>query len=330
MPDASTCSRSRRLRRSPHVLRPWHILLLVVTVAGVATAPVSASQTLERNVTNVRLAVNAKGEAMVTYTRANGQVRRVLAWGAVDAIAPDPNVPQQQFKLDYTGGWGKYHKSDYWRRFKNVCRAYSGPPLVYGVAACTAPDGTHWALQSWQRVQPLRGVAPFLPGQMAWELHLSHWSKPLAELQVSRNWTYDGTLQGLFGRLLYEGKPVYGFKTPTRSRSDRNARYVYIDTFNSAYGPGWKRDGAKVTHTGNGGFCYSFAPLVRPPPGYPSVPTVSGKGERHRVTAMGPGVTPDVQWEGVALGPYDPEADRAFNSLFDSLLAGDNVCKPER
>ena len=175
---------------------------------------------------------------MVTYTRANGQVRRVLAWGAVDAIAPDPNVPQQQFKLDYTGGWGKYHKSDYWRRFKNVCRAYSGPPLVYGVAACTAPDGTHWALQSWQRVQPLRGVAPFLPGQMAWELHLSHWSKPLAELQVSRNWTYDGTLQGLFGRLLYEGKPVHGFKTPTRSRSDRNARYVYIDTFNSAYGPG--------------------------------------------------------------------------------------------
>ena len=25
------------------------------------------------------------------------------------------------------------------------------------VAACTAPDGTHWALQSWQRAQPLRG-----------------------------------------------------------------------------------------------------------------------------------------------------------------------------
>jgi len=45
---------------------------------------------------------------------------------------------------------------------------------------------------------------------------------------------------------------------------------------------------------------------------------------------MGPGVTPDVQWEGAALGPYDPEADKAFNALFDSLLAGDNVCKPER
>jgi hypothetical protein len=306
------------------------VLMLGLLVALLAVVPAHASQTLERNVTNVRLAVNAKGEALVTYTRANGQVRHVLAWGAVDAVAPDPNIPQQQFKFDYTGGWGKYHKADYWKRFKNVCRAYTGPALVYSVAACTSPDGTHWALQSWQRVQPLRGVGAFLPEHMAWELHLSHWSKPLATLEVSRNWTYGGQFQGLFGRLLYEGKPVHGYKTPTRSKSDRNARYVYIDTFNSAYGPGWRRDGAKVTHVPNGGFCYSFAPLVRPPPGYPSVPTVSGQGERHRITAMGPGVTPDVQWEGAALGRYDPQADSVFNTFFDSILTGDKVCVPER
>ena len=310
--------------------RPLLVSLFALVAASFAVAPAFGSQTLERNVTNVRLAVNAKGEALVTYTRPNGQVRRVLAWGAIDAVAPDPSVPQQRFKVDYAGGWGKHHTRVYWRTFKNVCRAYSGPALVYAVAACTAPDGTHWALQSWQRVQPLRGLAPFLPGHMAWELQLSHWSKPLSQLEVFPNWTYDGELQGLFGRLLYEGQPVHGFKTPTRGRSDRNARYVYIDTLNSAYGPGWKRDGAKVTHVGNGGFCYSFAPLLRPPPGYPSIPTVSGKGERHRVTVMGPGVTPDVQWEGAALGPYDAEADQRFNTLFDSLLAGDNVCKPER
>jgi hypothetical protein len=309
-----------------------HLLvsLLALAAAILVAAPAHGSQTLERNVTNVRLAVNAKGEALVTYTRANGQVRHVLAWGAVDAVVADPSLAQQRFKLDYAGGWGKYRKRDYWRTFKDVCRPYAGPALVYGVAACTAPDGTHWALQSWQRVQPLRGVAPFLPGHMAWELQLSHWSKPLAVLEVSPNWTYGGEFQGLFGRLLYDGKPVHGSKTPTRSRSDRNARYVYIDTFNSAYGPGWKRDGAKVTHVGNGGFCYSFAPLLRPPSGYPSIPTVSGKGERHRVTVVGPGVTPDVQWEGAALGAYDPQADQAFNALFDSMLANDKVCVPER
>jgi hypothetical protein len=306
------------------------LLALVAALVGLNASPARGSQMLDRDVTNVRLAVNAKGEALVTYTRANGQARRVLAWGALDAVAPDLNLAQQRFKLDYAGGWGKYRKARYWRTFKNVCGPYTGPALVHLVAACTAPDGTHWALQSWQRVQPLRGVAAFLPGHMAWELHLSHWSKPLAVLEVSPNWTYGGALQGLFGRLLYDGKPVHGFKTPTRSRNDSNARYVYIDTFNSAYGPGWKRDGAKVTHVGSGGFCYSFAPLAQPPPGYPAVPTVSGKGERHRVTAMGPGVTPDVQWEGAALGAYDEEADRTFDALFDSILGNDNVCRSER
>ena len=42
------------------------------------------------------------------------------------------------------------------------------------------------------------------------------------------------------------------------------------------------------------------------------------------------GDTADVQWEGAALGAYDSDADRAFNLLFDSILAGDNVCKSER
>jgi hypothetical protein len=311
-------------------VRATLLLVLLAALAGIHAPAAGASQILDRDVTNVRLAVNAKGEALVTYTRANGQVRRVLAWGALDAIAPDPNVAQRRFKLDYAAGWGKYRKARYWRTFKNVCRAYAGPPLVHGVVACTAPDGTHWALQRWQRVQPLRGVGAFLPGHMAWELHLSHWSKPLAALEVSPNWTYGGAFQGVFGRLTYDGKPVHGFKTPTRQRSDPHARYVFIDTLNSAYGPGWKRDGAKVTHARSGGFCYSFAPLAQPPAGYPGVPTVSGAGERHRVTVMGPGVTPDVQWEGAALGPYDPEADRSFDALFDSILGSDAACRTER
>ena len=303
-------------------------LAVLVIAAEPSTAP--ASQILDRNVANIHLAVNAKGEALVTYTRPNGQVRRVLAWGAVDAVAPDRNVPQQRFKLDYAGGWSKYRKGNYWRTFKNVCRAYTGPALQLAVAACTAPDGSHWALQSWQRVQPLRGVAAFLPEHMAWELHLSHWTADLAVLNVSPNWTYGGSLQGLFGQMLYKGLPVFGFKTPKRGAGDRNARYVYIDTFNSGYGPGWKRDGAKVTHIGSGGFCYSFAPLLQAPPGYPSVPTVSGVGQRHRVTAMGPGVTPDVVWERAALGAYDPDVDRGFNSLFDAVLGSDKACTAER
>ena len=305
-------------------------LALFAVIGARSAPPAAASQVVGRDVSSVQLAVNAKGEALVTYTSSQGVVRRVLAWGALDAVPPSQEVPQQRFRLDYTGGWGKYGKRGYWRTFKNVCRAYTGPALVHAVAACTAPDGTHWALQSWQRVQPLRGVAPFLPAHLSTELHLSHWSKPLPVLEVSPNWTYGGAFQGLFGRLLYDGKPVHGFRTPNRTRSDPHARYVYIDTLNSAYGPGWKRDGAKVTHAGSGAFCYSFAPLAQAPPGYPSVPTVSGKGERHRVTAVGPGVTPVVQWEGAALGPYDSDADNAFNALFDAILGNDAACRNER
>jgi hypothetical protein len=80
----------------------------------------------------------------------------------------------------------------------------------------------------------------------------------------------------------------------------------------------------------NGGFCFSFVP-DRPPPGYPS-PAVRqpGNGERHRVTVIGPGVTPVIQWEGPGLGPYDQARDASFNAVFDSYLAGDPVCARER
>ena len=35
----------------------------------------------------------AKGEALVTYTRTDGKTLHVLVWGGVDAKTPDPIVP---------------------------------------------------------------------------------------------------------------------------------------------------------------------------------------------------------------------------------------------
>jgi hypothetical protein len=212
--------------------------------------------------------------------------------------------------------------------FAGECGRYDGPDLVWLVAACKAPDGSYWALQAWRRLQPMRGFAPFRPRHLAVELHLSHWTGALPSLEVSPNWTYGGRLQGLFGRLVYAGSPVY--KAASAVRPNRYQRYVYIDTFNSRYGAGWKRDTAIATHRGNGAFCYSFVPQA-PPAGYPSsAPRGPGNGERHRVTVIGPGVTPIVQWEGRGLGPYDPAGDLIFNSVFDRFLSGDPVCTRER
>jgi hypothetical protein len=317
-------------RRSARLL-PVALLFLV----GALCTPVAhASQPLgDLDIRNLTLAVNAKGEALLSYDRSDGRPRHVLLWGAINALPPSPEVAQVRFKTDYAGGWGKYRDAGYWKTFRNVCKPYQGPVLAFGVTACTAPDGSHWAVQSWQRLLPLRGFAPFRPQQGAFGFNVSHWSGPLAELTVSQNWTYGGSWTGLFGRLTYSGAPVHGFRTPARAkRADGYARYVYIDTFNSAYGPGWRRDAAKVLHLRNGAFCYSFVPQT-PPPGYPdSAPRGPAPGELERVTVMGPGVTPDVQWQGPGLlGTYDATQDEDFNRLFDQLVGPDDqVCRNER
>ena len=69
-----------------------------------------------------------------------------------------------------------------------------------------------------------------------------------------------------------------------------------------------------------------------PPPGYPDrAPRGPAIGDAHRVTVMGPGVTPDVQWVGRSLGSYDAARDATFNDMFDRLVgAADKVCTRER
>jgi hypothetical protein len=287
--------------------------LLAVVLAAVLASSASASQLLDRNAKGVKLEVNAKGEALVTYT-AGGKLKHVLAWGAVNAIAPTRSRPQVELKLDYAGGWGKYH-TDYWKTFTNACQTYDGPKLAWYVTACTAPDGSYWALQAWQRMLPNYGVAPTAT-QSVWELRLSHWTGELPTLQVSTDWAWH-QWDHLFGTFTYDGSPVYGFKaTPGGNPLDSFGRNVYVDTFDSAYGRGWKRENSFLTHTGTGAFCYS----VNPHAGHPA-----GKGEKYRATVEGPGVTPDVMWEGLAPGPYDKAADLVANDAISQL--GDRQCR---
>jgi hypothetical protein len=305
--------------------------LVVVAAAFVLAPAAAASQPLgDLNLANVSLGVNANGKALVTYTTENGKRHEVLVWGAVNARPPSRDVPQVAFRFDYSGGLHSLgHRAA--KTFRNQCSPYDGPALAFLVTACKAPDGSYWAIQAWQRLLPMRGFAPWLPQQGAYEFHVSHWSGPIADLQVSQNWTYGGEWQGIFGRLTYAGNPVHGFRTPSATRRDPYARFVYIDAHDSVYGTGWRHDTAVTVHVGNGAFCYSFVPQA-PPAGYPDSklrgPAV---GDRHRVTVMGPGVTPDVQWVGPSLGAYDPVRDRELNALFDKLVGpGDKVCAAER
>jgi hypothetical protein len=309
-------------------------VLATSLAALVLAAPALASEPLsDVGISAPRLQVNARGEALVTYRRADGRVRRVLVWGAVNARHPSADGQQVRFRYDYAGGWGKYRRL-YWRTFRDACRPYDGPRLAFLVAACRAPDGSYWAIQAWRRNLPHRGHPPWTATQAVREFRVSHWTGEPAKLEAWTDWAFRGEAHGLFGRLTYGGVPVHGFST-TRGGAplDRYGRNLYIDTFGSAYGPGWRRETSIVFRRPSGAFCYSFWPTRDVSlPGHPNNLRPAGKGRRYRITVAGPGVTPDVVWEGKGLPDFDPrnpahvEHERRMNELLLQVTAPDRFC----
>jgi hypothetical protein len=289
--------------------------LLVAVLAALVGAPAaSPSQLLDDNASDVRLAVNGKGEALVTYT-ANGRQKRVLAWGAVNASPPARGQKQVEFRLDYSGGYGKY-RTTYWKTFGSTCLPYDGPPLAWRVTACKAPDGSYWALQAWQRKLKNYGV-PSTGRTGGWELHLSHWTGALPVLTVTMDEASPAS-DRLFGSYTLNGGGIYGFGATTAGVPlDSFGRNVYVDTFDSAYGTGWARENSFLTHGPGGTFCYLFARHGSRP---------EGNGAQYRATVIGPGVMPDVMWTGPA-PPRATAAERARTAAAIRALA-DPACRP--
>ncbi|MDQ3893136.1 MAG: hypothetical protein M3292_00500 [Actinomycetota bacterium] len=291
----------------------------------------SGSQLIDRNATDVTLAVNADGEALVSY-RKNGVRQRVLAWGAVDARHPSPNARQVTLKLDYSGGSRTFGRRAS-RSFENACRRYDGPRLPFLVpgAACKASDGSYWALQRWQPALPNLGFLPWLPRHRAVELHISHWTRPVAKLDVWTRWVSGGRYHHLFGRLTYRGTPVYGYRsTKFGAPTDGYGRLVYLDTFNArSYGRGWRRENSFVSHNPTGAFCYGLYARTPGASGYEKPvawpagrPRGPGVGDKYRLSVSGPGVTPDVSVVVPGLHDFNPRnpADVAYAQAQEAAL----------
>ncbi len=278
------------------------VLLAVLLVAAFAATAAFASAIVGRDVTGATLAIDSQGRAHVAYS-AGGRRVSLVAWGAINARTPSRSVPQVKFQIRYGVAGG------------GVCLPYDGPPLAWLVEACKAPDGTYWALQSWQRLKPNYGGTTG-----AWELHLSHWNGPLAQLVIYQNWAPRG-VRHIFGRLTYLGQGVHGFSsTPAGNPLDSYGRNVFVDTFDSAYGKGWHRANSFLTHHSGrtlGDFCYAFYPYA----GHPR-----GNGTKYRATVEGPGVTPDVMWQANDIGR---RLDRTLQSRMRSLERswGDPKCR---
>jgi hypothetical protein len=282
--------------------------ILAAASAALALASIAhGSALIDRNPTGISLSVSRAGLATVSY-RARGQQWHVLAWGAANAIAPTTARPQVRFHLDYSGGWGAFHR-ELWRT-PNACRRYTGPPLHWLVTACTAPDGSYWAVQRWQRMLPLLGGMPG-SGQTAWELHLSHWTGPLAALEIQVDSLHRNDV--LYGRFSYRGKAIHGFHSTRRGAPlDTYGRNIYVDTYASSYGSGWRRANGFLARKPFGLFCYLLPPE-------------NGKGTAYRATAVGPGVTPDVFWQGRPAPALDSSSAPAAPSQ-RSLAAAAHLC----
>jgi hypothetical protein len=313
---------------------PRRALLTLTVVAALAFAGVAnAAQLVDRDATHVRIRTNAKGEALLTYTKA-GKTKHILVWGAINAAPPVAGRHQVKFELDYAGGYGKY-RTPYWKTFVGTCLTYDGPALPDLVAACKAKDGTYWAAQSWAQPLPDLGFTPWTAALRAKWLEVSHWSGDLPQLEVHMGWVYQG-FQQLFGRYTYQGRPVFGFgTTAVGAPTDNFGRLIYLDTHDSVYGPGWRRENSFVPHNPSGAFCYGFYSFDPTKGGYKHPPGQTarrgpGTGEQYRITASGTGVLPNVSATIAALHPFDagnPD-DVALASTSASLLRsfGDRSC----
>ncbi len=290
------------------------LLVVVATVALVAVPAARSSEKIADNATKISFAVNGKGEALVTYT-VGGTQKHLLVWGAVNAKPPTKGGEQVKFKLDYSGGYGKWDNEKYWKTFGSTCQKYTGPALPWLVKVCKAPDGSYWALQQWQRELNNYG-ATSSGANAAKDLRVSHWTGGLPVLKITTDRNNQG-LDHLFGTFKYSGKGVYGFASNSAGvPQDSFGRNIYLDTFDSAYGSGWKRENSFLTHATNGSFCYLFAKHGEHP---------TGDGEKYRATVIGPGVTSDAMWSGKPAGTSaaaQADADAAIKAL------NDPACKP--
>ena len=307
------------------VVRFTRFLLVPAVLLLAAPSSALASQLIDRNATHVSIAVDSKHRAVVSYVRA-GAWHHVLVWGAVNARPPSRSVPQVKFHIDYSGGYGSFG-SGFWKTIvkHNVCGPYTGPALAWKVVACTTKSGQNWALQSWQRELPNSGLKPHSSEQAAHELQVSHWTGALPVLWLKWDWVY-GKYDHLYGKFSYRDEAVHGFgNNGVGNPTDTYGRNIYVDTlkppaWTTGYkqAGGWMRFNGFLAHNPRGNFCAGvFTNLFGRGP--------AGRGSAYRATAMGPGVTPIVMWQGPGPGQYRPGgfAPRADGGLnYNSLPAG--------
>ena len=139
-------------------------------------------------------------------------------------------MPQVKFKVDYSGGRGK------WRSFKNTCRRYDGPTLAWFVAGVQGErrlvlGAAELAADAAER--RLRPVDARAEGLGAAHLTLDRRDSRSSRCTRTGSTAAASTRSSAARRTA--AQPIYGFKT-TRSGKplDTYGRLIFLDTLNSA------------------------------------------------------------------------------------------------
>ena len=108
---------------------------------------------------------------------------------------------------------------------------------------------------------------------------------------------YQGYLKGkhfqtLYGSFTYGGAGVWGPGDRGGNPTNQFGRNIYIDTFNSDFGDGWRRVVGVLSQQPNGSYCYEFSPKGGANGGSRGK---TGAGTTYTVTAQGPGIAPDMR-----------------------------------
>ena len=278
------------------------------------------------------LQLNAKGEALLTYT-AGGKRVHVLAWGAVNAIPTKPGHDAGRLQARLLGRLpevlpGRTRGAGARQASTTRSRARPATSRARSIKKLRAAAARRRQLledRVPRRLRPVRRAEARLGGRRLQGAGRQLLGRPGVAAQASRlrprrptgarrrargpPLALDGRAAGADGEHRLVVAPVEpplrhvhlrrrrrssGSRRPSSGQPlDSFGRNLYLDTFDSAYGTGWKRENSFLTHKGDGVFCYS----VNPHPGHPA-----GTGTEYRATIMGPGVTPDVMWTGPAPG----------------------------
>ena len=99
--------------------------VLAACLLGAASPARASEQFGDLDVSFLSLQVNDRGEALVTYRTAEGAVRHVYVWGAINANAPSQSTPRCISTTTTRAGLKRSGRQT-WRTFADRCAPTTG------------------------------------------------------------------------------------------------------------------------------------------------------------------------------------------------------------